>query len=96
MYFREFDTEEVKAAIEDMAQVCADDDEWCEGVDMWTRVHEKAGDWLCYPIDHIRLCAHYAPNDAATGYESFEDTPVAQFENDIYDRAIEIRGYEDE
>ncbi len=92
MHFNEFDSDEIKEVIEDLAQQCADDDEWMEGVDLWTRVYEKAGNWCCYPIDHIKLCAYYAPNDCATSWESYEDTPFARFEGDIYDRACEIRG----
>lgn len=92
MFFPEFDSEEIKQVIEDLAQTCANDDEWSEGVDLWERVYEKTGDWCCYPIDHIKLCAYYAPNECARGWESYEDTPLAQFENDVYDRVIEIRG----
>lgn len=92
MLFPEFDSDEIKQVIEDLAQQCADDGEWMEDVDLWTRVYEKCGDWCTYPIDHIKLCAHYAPNECSCGYESYEDSPIAQFENDVYDRAIEIRG----
>lgn len=95
MFFSEFDSDEIKQVIEDLAQTCADDDEWMEGVDLWMRVFEKANDWCCYPIDNIKLCAYYAPSDCAKGWESYEDTPFAQFENDIYDRACEIRGEEE-
>lgn len=92
MHFREFDTQEVKDAIESLAQEVADDDEWCEGVGLWVRTYEKVSNWCSYPIDHIMLCAYYAPNDCSYGYESYEDSPIAQFENDVYDRAVEIRG----
>lgn len=94
MFFNDFDSDEVKQVIEDLAQTCADDDEWADGVDMWERVYQKTGDWACYPIDHIKLCAYYAPTDCSKGYESYEDSPIAQFENAVYDRAVEIRGFE--
>lgn len=91
MYFNEFDTDEVKQAIESLAKECADDNEWADGVDLWERVYQKTEDWCTYPIDHIKLCAYYEPNTCSTMFGSYEDTPFAQFENDVYDRAVELR-----
>lgn len=93
MFFNEFDTDEIKQVVEDLAQECADDDQWSEGVSILSRVYEKCGDWCCYPADAAKLIGFYGGFlDAVTGYESYEDTPMALFENDVYDRVMEIRG----
>ena len=95
MFFNEFSTDDMKDVIEGLAQECADDDQWCEGTELWTRVYEKCGYWCCYPADAVKLIAYYGALDAVKGYESYEDTPMARFEGDVYDRAVEIRGSEE-
>ena len=94
MYFNEFDTIEVKGWIEDAAQKCADDSQWCDGVSLDTRVTETCDECITYQRDMIMLIAYYGASDVVAGCE-FEDSPYAQFENDVAERARQIMGIDE-
>ena len=94
LHVNEFDTEEVKSWIESCAEQVADDDQWCDGVSLMERTYEAVDGVITYTRDALMVIAYYGAFDALKG-QDYEDSPIYQFTNDVYERACQICGREE-
>lgn len=87
MYFREFSTDVVDDWIEGYAGECIDN--YDDDLPLSERVCDATEMIGCYAADALALVAYYGLFEACNGGRSdFEDSPIAQFQNDVYYRAL--------
>lgn len=95
MKYKEFDSDIVKDWIDIAAERVVDD--YDDDDPFSERVYDSCEREIESYWDQIVLCAYYDPRGACTGIQSYEDSPYAQFENDVYNRAkdlLEEAGYD--
>lgn len=91
MWFESFTDEDVHDWIDDCAQRMIDD--YDDDVDETTRLQEVVENYTCYAADAIKLVAYYDVFDVIAGCD-FDDSPIARFENDVFEAYLALKGEE--
>lgn len=84
MRYSEFDAEDVRGWIGDIADACTDPDQYDEDTEMDARIVDQINSYISSNRDALMVIAYYGAYDYVGGCD-FEDSPLAQFEQDIYD-----------
>lgn len=88
MFFEAFSDESVEDMIDDCAQRMIDD--YDEDVCEEERLLDVVENAAMYACDAIAIIAYYGVFDALKGCD-YEDSPIAQFERDVWCKYLELK-----